>query len=88
MLWVKSKHNPPELGGTVYQPYGNGVALWFQTSSFDETLVRIQTYGAHILEAPKVNLNANHREVWLCDLDGYVVVIASAYGDLGSPAET
>jgi hypothetical protein len=31
-----------------------------------------------------VNSNANHREVWLRDPDGYVVVIASAYGDLGS----
>jgi extradiol dioxygenase family protein len=81
-------HEHPHLGNSEYQPYGNGVVLWFQTSSFDETLVRIQTYGAQVLEAPKVNLNANHREVWLRDPDGYVVVIASAYGDLGSPDET
>jgi hypothetical protein len=26
--------------------------------------------------------NAHHREIWLRDLDGYVVVLAGAYGDL------
>ena len=35
-----------------------------------------------ILEGPRVNANANHREVWVRDPDGYVVVLASAYGDL------
>jgi hypothetical protein len=29
-----------------------------------------------------VNPNANHREIWLRDPDGYVVVLASAYGDV------
>jgi predicted enzyme related to lactoylglutathione lyase len=76
--------NIPHLGNSEYQPYGNGVVLWFQTNSFDEAILRIQSYGAQVLEAPQVNFNANHREVWLRDPDSYVVVIASAHGDLGS----
>jgi len=35
-----------------------------------------------ILEGPRVNPNANHREVWLRDPEGYVVVLAGAYGDV------
>jgi catechol-2,3-dioxygenase len=81
-------HEHPHLGSTEDQTYGNGVVLWFQTNSFDEALLRIQAYGAHVLEAPSVNSNANHREVWLRDLDGYIVVIASSYGDLGSSDQT
>jgi extradiol dioxygenase family protein len=77
-------HEHPHLGNSEYQPYGNGVVLWFQTNSFDEAILRIQSYGAKVLEASQVNFNANHREVWLRDPDSYVVVIASAHGDLGS----
>jgi hypothetical protein len=81
-------HEHPHLGNAEYQTYGNGVVLWFQTNSFDEAFLRIQASGAHVLEAPSVNSNANHREVWLRDPDGYIVVIASAYADLGSPNQT
>jgi hypothetical protein len=42
-------HEHPHLGNSEYQPYGNGVVLWFQTNSFDEALLRIQAYGAHVL---------------------------------------
>jgi hypothetical protein len=56
--------------------------LWFQTHLFDEALHRTQTQETEILEVPQVNSNANHREIWLRDRDGYVVILASAYGDL------
>jgi extradiol dioxygenase family protein len=75
-------HEHPHLGNAEYRPYGNGAVLWFQTNRFDEAILRIQACGAEILETPQVNVNANHREVWLRDPDGYVVVVASAYGDL------
>lgn len=77
-------HEHPHLGDPGIKPRGNGVVLWFQTSGFDEALRRIQAHEAHVLEEVKVNPSANHREVWLRDPDGYVVVIAGAYGDLGS----
>ncbi len=77
-------HEHPHLGNPEFKPPGNGVVLWFQTNSFDEALHRIHAHGAHILEGPQVNHNAQHREIWLRDPDGYVVVVAGAYGDLGS----
>lgn len=81
-------HEHPHLGNPDSRPYGNGVVLWFQTDSFDEAFHRVQEHKAHVLEGPKVNPNANHREFWLRDLDGYVVVIAGAYGDVGMPGRT
>lgn len=79
-------HEHPHLGDPGTKSRGNGVVLWFQTSGFDEALRRIQAHEAQILEGAEVNSSANHREIWLRDPDGYVVVVAGAYGDLGSPA--
>ncbi|MCW3480957.1 VOC family protein [Neisseriaceae bacterium JH1-16] len=75
-------HGHPHLGDSVRAP-GNGVLLWFQTDAFDQALVRVRALGAEVLEGPKVNPNARHRELWLRDPDGYVVVLAGRYGDLG-----
>ena len=36
-----------------------------------------------MLKSLDVNPNANHREFWLQDRDGYVVVVAGRYGDVG-----
>lgn len=77
-------HGHPHIGDPKRKPYGNGVALWFQTDSFDEIIKRVNEHNAQVLEGPLVNPNANHREIWLRDPNGYVVVVASAYGDLGS----
>ena len=41
--------------------------------------------AAQVLEGPEVNPNAQHREIWLRDPDGYVVVLAGPCGDLGPP---
>ena len=71
-------HEHPHLGDPKSRPYGNGVVLWFQTDSFNNTLRRIQTHKAQVLEGPRVNPNANHREIWLRDPDGYIVVVAGA----------
>jgi hypothetical protein len=79
-------HDHPHFGNSGAKPRGNGVVLWFQTNSFDEALRRIQAHKAKILEEAKVNSSANHREIWLRDPDGYVVVVAGAYGDIGSSA--
>ena len=78
-------HQHPHIGDPQSRPNGNGVLLWFQTDTFDAAVARATAMAAHILEGPKVNLNANHREIWLRDPDGYVLVLAGAYGDLGLP---
>jgi predicted enzyme related to lactoylglutathione lyase len=61
---------------------GNGVLLWFQVEDFDADVERARASSTEILEGPKVNPNTHHREIWLRDPDGYVVVLASAGGDV------
>lgn len=62
---------------------GNGVAIWFETDDFSQVAERIRDAGAEILEDVHVNPLANHREIWIGDPDGYVVVVSSPYGDVG-----
>jgi len=72
----------PELqsGGAAR---GAGVALWFETPEFDVAVARARDAGATFALDVFVNPNANHREIWLRDLDGYLVVVSSPWGDLG-----
>ncbi len=78
--WEADAHS--FLGNPESKPYGNGVLLWFQTDAFDAAIERARALGAEILEEPHVDTNANHRECWLRDPDGYVIVLAGAYGDV------
>ena len=74
-------HDHPNLGDAQSKPYGDGVLLWFQTDEFDVAVERIVALKVTILDQPKYNPNANHREIWLRDPDDYTVVLAGAYGD-------
>jgi catechol 2,3-dioxygenase-like lactoylglutathione lyase family enzyme len=71
-------HEHPHLGDPSSLPLGNGVLLWFETDAFDPAVARAKELGAEILEGPLVNPRAEHREIWLRDPDGYVVVLAGA----------
>ncbi len=75
-------HGHAHLGTEESRPYGNGVVLWFCVVDFDAAVERIQFSQAEVLEQPKVNQSANHREVWLRDPNGYTVVVAGGYGDV------
>jgi catechol 2,3-dioxygenase-like lactoylglutathione lyase family enzyme len=77
-------HEHPHLGNPESRPYGNGVVLWFQTDYIERAFVRAKEGGGVIPEPLKINPNANHREFWLRDPDGYVVVVAGVYGDVGA----
>ncbi|EKF74316.1 glyoxalase/bleomycin resistance protein [Alcanivorax hongdengensis A-11-3] len=79
-------HHHPHMGDPALASRGNGVLLWFQTDYFDDLVSRATDMAAEILEPPHLNRNANHRECWLRDPDGYVVVVAGAYGDVGATA--
>ena len=57
-------------------PTGNGVAVWFEVDDFDALVARSRQAGAHVQLDVHVNPNARHREIWLRDLDGYLVVFA------------
>jgi catechol 2,3-dioxygenase-like lactoylglutathione lyase family enzyme len=75
-------HEHPNLGDPDAAPHGYGVLLWFQTDEFDAAVARARALGARIIQEPKVNPRAQHRECWLRDPDGYVVVLAGPEGDL------
>jgi catechol 2,3-dioxygenase-like lactoylglutathione lyase family enzyme len=80
--WGDPRNEHAHLGDPAATPSGNGVLLWFQTDAFDAAVERARALGAEILEEPHVNPNAHHREIWLRDPDGYVVVFAGARGDV------
>lgn len=57
-------------------PLGNGVAVWFEVEAFDSAVDRSRQAGAVVETDVHVNPNAHHREFWLRDPDGYLVVLA------------
>jgi catechol 2,3-dioxygenase-like lactoylglutathione lyase family enzyme len=65
--------------GDPHQPVGNGLVLWFEAADFDAAVRRIRAVSAQVVTDVHVNPNAGHREVWIRDLDGYLVVFAEPY---------
>jgi catechol-2,3-dioxygenase len=69
------------------EPFGNGVAVWFETDQFDLAAARVHHAREHtavdVVEDVHVNPLAHHREIWIRDPDGYVVVVSSPLGDVG-----
>jgi catechol 2,3-dioxygenase-like lactoylglutathione lyase family enzyme len=80
--WDKEDH--PNLINADAAPPGHGVLLWFQVDDFDSAVDRARGLGAEIIEEPHINPAPRHREIWLRDSDGYVVVVASPDGECGS----
>jgi catechol 2,3-dioxygenase-like lactoylglutathione lyase family enzyme len=64
--------------GDPGQPIGNGVAVWFEADDFDAAVRRIRDGDAEVVTDAHLNSNAGHREIWIRDLDGYLVVLAEA----------
>jgi catechol 2,3-dioxygenase-like lactoylglutathione lyase family enzyme len=77
--WDAEDH--PNLVNAEAAPPGHGVLLWFQVDDFDSAVERARGLRAEIIEEPHVNPAPGHREIWLRDPDGYVVVIASPDGE-------
>lgn len=55
---------------------GNGMLVWFEVDDFDSAVARTRETGAEIVTDVHVNPNAGHRELWLRDPDGYLLVLA------------
>jgi catechol 2,3-dioxygenase-like lactoylglutathione lyase family enzyme len=77
--WDEEDH--PNLVNADLAPPGHGVLLWFEVDDFDAAVARARSMHAQVIQEPHVNPNAAHREIWLRDPDGYVVVIASPDGE-------
>jgi hypothetical protein len=80
--WDEEDH--VNLVNAAAAPPGHGVLLWFQVDDFDSVVERARSLNAEIIEGPHVNPRPQHREIWLRDSDGYVVVVASPDGESGS----
>lgn len=80
--WDDEDH--PNLVDREKAPVGHGVLLWFELDDFDAAVERARALRAEVIEEPHVNPAPGHREMWLKDLDGYVVVIASPDGEAGA----
>ena len=76
--WDEDNH--PNLVNADAAPNGHGVLLWFEVDDFDAAVERARSLRAEVIEEPHVNPQAGHREIWLRDPDGYVVVVASSDG--------
>lgn len=80
--WDAEHH--PNLVNASAAPPGHGVVLWFQVGDFDAAVERARRLKAEVIEDVHVNPAPQHREIWLRDPDGYVLVIASPDGESGS----
>jgi catechol 2,3-dioxygenase-like lactoylglutathione lyase family enzyme len=80
--WDAEDH--PNLVNADAAPVGHGVVLWFEVDDFDAVVEQARALGAEIIEEPHVNPAPGHREMWLRDPDGYVVVVASPDGESGA----
>jgi catechol 2,3-dioxygenase-like lactoylglutathione lyase family enzyme len=79
--WDEEEH--PNLVNAKEARPGHGVLLWFEVDDFDAAVKRARALRAKVLLKPFVNPAPGHREIWLRDPDGYVVVIASPDGEAG-----
>ena len=80
--WDEEDH--PNLVNAEAAPAGHGVLLWFQVGDFDSVVERARGLGAEIILEPHINPAPGHREMWLRDADGYVVVVSGPDGECAS----
>jgi predicted enzyme related to lactoylglutathione lyase len=79
------EHHHGRIGDPNAKPYGNGVLLWFEIDDIDAAIARAVELKAEIVmprhrNPPEGDGGPNHWEIWLRDLDGYTVVLASPDG--------
>jgi predicted enzyme related to lactoylglutathione lyase len=79
--------------GHIGAPGAEGVLLWFgEVSDLDGCVARAESLGSPVVLEPHRNPPVGqgngpaHREVWLRDPDGYVVVLAGPDGSAYEPA--
>lgn len=79
-VWDAEDH--PNLVDPDSGRNGHGVLVWFD---LDAAVDRARSMHAQVVEDVHVNPAPGHRELWLRDLDGYLVVLCSPDGEAGRP---
>lgn len=74
-------HHHGAIGDAKAKPYGNGVLLWFEVDDFDAAVTRARALQVPIVRDVHFNPGPQHRELWVRDPDGYIVVLASPDGE-------
>jgi catechol 2,3-dioxygenase-like lactoylglutathione lyase family enzyme len=77
--WDREEH--PNLVDSKAAQLGHGVLLWFEVDDFDAAVERARELKAEVVQEPHINPGPQHREIWLRDPDGYVVVVVSPDGE-------
>jgi catechol 2,3-dioxygenase-like lactoylglutathione lyase family enzyme len=80
--WDEEEH--PNLVNPKAASLGHGVLLWFEVDDFDAAVKRARALKADVVQPPHLNPGPQHREIWLRDPDGYIVVICSVDGEAAS----
>jgi catechol 2,3-dioxygenase-like lactoylglutathione lyase family enzyme len=84
----ETEHDHGPIGNPAQKPYGNGVLLWFEVEDFEAAAARAAEMKVDVVlprhrNPPDGPGGPNHWELWVRDLDGYVVVLASPDGTAG-----
>jgi hypothetical protein len=77
LLGVRSFGDPDHPHRLVYDRVMSGDAV----DDFDAAVERARRLRAPVVEEPHVNPAPQHREMWIRDPNGYVVVLASPDGE-------
>lgn len=62
--------------GDASKLIGNGAVIWFEVEDLDGAAARSKAAKAKVEVDVHVNPNAQQREIWLRDPDGYLVVLS------------
>lgn len=72
----QEEHQHGQLGDPNQRPYGNGVLLWFELQDYEAAVQRATKMQVDVIKPNYLSENLNW-EFWLCDPDGYTVVLTS-----------
>jgi predicted enzyme related to lactoylglutathione lyase len=74
---LEAGHHHGPIGDPAV-PRGNGVAVWFEVDDLQASAGRAERHRAIVERPLAVNPNSGLPELWLRDVDGYLVVLSQS----------
>jgi hypothetical protein len=81
---VAHQHGP--LGDPGKRPYGNGMVLWFELDDFDSAVAHAKSMNVEVVIDRRLSEHGNW-ELWLRDLEGYLVVLTTPLPEGGQSSD-